>query len=61
MLSPTAKARLRLAAVAIALVPAALLGRLLASSWLSEFVQRGWATAWKRYDASVQNADGGYD
>lgn len=63
MLTPSAKARLRLAIVAVALVPFALLARVIASSALSEFVQRGWATAWQRYDAStsdsVRDADGG--
>ena len=50
------KARLRLAVVALSLVPFALIARLVASGKLSEFVQRGWATAWKRYDASVPDS-----
>lgn len=53
-LSPVAKARLRLAVVAISLVPVALLARFIASGWLSDFVQRGWATSWQHYDAVVQ-------
>jgi hypothetical protein len=53
-LSTTAKARLRLAVVALTLVPVALLARAVASGRLSEFVQRGWATAWKHYDTTVQ-------
>jgi len=52
-LSPVAKARLRLAVVAVALVPVALIARALYSEKLIEFVHRGWATAWQKYDASV--------
>lgn len=51
ILSPTAKARIRLAAVTLALVPLALLAQLVASDKLTEFVQRGWARAWQKYDA----------
>ena len=52
-LSPVAKARLRLAVIAIALVPVALIARAMSSGRLTEFVHRGWATAWQKYDASV--------
>jgi len=53
ILSPTAKARLRLAAVTIALVPVALLAQLIASETLAESVQRRWAKAWQKYETSV--------
>jgi hypothetical protein len=54
--SRTIRPRLRLAVIVIALVPIALLARSFRSGWLSEFVQRGWATAWQHYDAG-QDAD----
>ena len=53
-LSDVTRARLRLAVIALALVPVALLARVVASGRLSEFVQRGWATAWKHYDVTTQ-------
>jgi hypothetical protein len=52
-LSSAAKARVRLVVVVIALLPVALLARACSSGRLAAFVQRGWATAWKHYDATT--------
>jgi len=54
VLSLAAKARIRLAIAAVALVPVALLARAVASGRLTEFVQRRWAQQWKRYDAAAR-------
>jgi hypothetical protein len=56
MISRTTRARLRLVVVAAALIPVALLARLIGSDRLSETVQRTGAKAWQKYDASVKDA-----
>lgn len=56
MLSRSTRARLRLVIVALALVPVALIARMIGSERLSETVQRNWARQWKSYDASVSDA-----
>lgn len=56
VLSRANRARLRLAVFAIALVPVALLARILGSERLSEGVQRRLAQQWKSYDAQVRDA-----
>jgi hypothetical protein len=56
VISHPARARLRLAVVVIALVPVALLARMIGSERLSETVQRTTARAWEKYDASVKDA-----
>jgi hypothetical protein len=56
MISRSTRARLRLIVVAVALVPLALIARLIGSDRLSETVQRTGAKAWKQYDAAVKDA-----
>jgi hypothetical protein len=59
VLSRSARARLRLAIAAAALVPLALLARMIGSERLNEAVQRRWARQWKEYD--TRGRDGGTD
>jgi hypothetical protein len=56
LISRSTRARLRLAVVVVALIPVALIARMLGSERLSETVQRTGARAWQKYDASVKDA-----
>jgi hypothetical protein len=56
VISRAARARLRLAVVVVALIPVALIARMIGSERLSETVQRTGAKAWQKYDASVKDA-----
>ena len=53
MLSHATKARLRLTAIALGLVPLAILARACYSSTLTEFVQVAGSWAWDVYDRAT--------
>lgn len=57
MLSSTTKARLRLALVATALVPLALVARAFYSEHLTDRIARAILNAWMRYDKSTGRND----